>query len=211
MTPRRFGSLLPLGLLLACAGGTSMRVSKDDAGGDEPVALSPAPESGPAPTERTGDSLASTPAPETDSAAALAGQESGYSSYGNGTSMELKRIGQWTRTGVGEARRLIIRDANAWAQFWSELGVGEQPTVDFTRDVVVAVAAGQRPTGGYEIAIDRVRENNGELTIEVVETAPGPNCMTTASLTQPVDVIAIPSLTFQSWSFSERKAVRGCH
>jgi hypothetical protein len=82
--------------------------------------------------------------------------------------------------------------------------------VDFTRDVVVAVAAGQRSTGGYEIAVDRVTQNNGELSVEVVERTPGPNCMTSASLTQPVDVVIVPIADAQSWSFLERKEIRGC-
>jgi hypothetical protein len=124
--------------------------------------------------------------------------------------LDIRRIGQWTRTGIGESRRLVIRDANAWAQFWSELGVGEQPSVDFNHDVVVAVAAGQRPTGGYEIAIDRVTQSDGQLTVEVVERTPGPNCMTTASLTQPVDVVVVPAADARSLSFLERKEIRGC-
>lgn len=209
MIPRHYGIVFPLGVLLACAG-TSMRVSDDEADGDNAVALSPTPENGPDSTKTVGDTVGSLSPQETDSAASPVARERGYSSYGDGKGMELKRIGQWTRTGIGEARRLIIRDANAWAEFWSELGVGERPVVDFTRDVVVAVAAGQRPTGGYEIAIERVRQVNGELTIEVVETTPGPNCMTTASLTQPADVIVIPALPFQTWSFVERRSVRGC-
>jgi hypothetical protein len=46
--------------------------------------------------------------------------------------------------------------------------------------------------------------------VEVVETTPGPNCMTTTSLTQPVDVIVVPAPTARSWSFVERTEVRGC-
>ena len=213
MIPRRYGILFPLAALVACAGGTTMRVAPDEGSGDAPVALSPTPE--PGPNEQSGDTARKTPSRETDSLSTdslstEATGEKGYAAYANGGSLELRRIGQWTRTGVGEARRLIIRDANAWADFWSELGVGERPAVDFTRDVVVAVAAGQRPTGGYEIAVDRVSQANGELTVEVVETAPGPNCMTTASLTQPVDVVVVPALTAHNWSFVERKEVRGC-
>jgi hypothetical protein len=208
MIPRRYGLLFPIAALVACAGGTTMRVAQDDGNGDAPVALSPTPE--PGPTEQPSDTVTRTPAGETDSLSTEASGEQGYAAYANGGSLELRRIGQWTRTGVGEARRLIIRDANAWADFWSELGVGDRPAVDFTRDVVVAVAAGQRPTGGFEIAVDRVRQANGELTVEVVETAPGPNCMTTASLTQPVDVVVVPALTARNWSFVERKEVRGC-
>jgi hypothetical protein len=92
----------------------------------------------------------------------------GYAPYASTRTIDIRRLGQWTRTGIGESRRLVIRDANAWAQFWSELGVGEQPNVDFTRDVVVAVAAGQRSTGGFEIAVDRITQTDGELSVEVV-------------------------------------------
>jgi hypothetical protein len=208
MTPRRYGILLPLAALLACAGGRTMRVAPDDGSGDAPVALSPTPDAGP--DQVPGDTVTNTPSREPDSLSTQATGEKGYATYDSGGGLELRRIGQWTRTGVGESRRLIIRDANAWAAFWSELGVGDRPAVDFTRDVVVAVAAGQRPTGGYEIAVDRVRQVNGELTVEVVETTPGPNCTTTTSLTQPVDVVVVPVPTARSWSFVERKEVRGC-
>jgi hypothetical protein len=208
MIPRRFGLLIPLAALVACGGGTTMRVAPDDASGGDAVALAPTPDTG---TEvQTDDTVTNRPSQETDSTSPGTTAEKGYEAYGNGGALELRRIGKWTRTGVGEARRLIIRDANAWADFWSELGVGDRPAVDFTRDMVVAVAAGQRPTGGYEIAVDRVRQANGELTVEVLETTPGPNCMTTASLTQPVDVVVVPALTASSWSFVERKEVRGC-
>jgi hypothetical protein len=211
MIPRRYGILIPLAALMGCASGTTMRVAQDEGSGDTPVALSPPPEPGPA------DTAASTQAPETDSLAtrgsdslAVNGEGKGYAAYGEGSGLALRRMGQWTRTGVSEARRLVIRNANAWADFWSELGVGDRPDVDFTQNVVVAVAAGQRPTGGYEIAVERVSRTNGELTVEVVETTPGPNCMTTASLTQPVDVVVIPSVATKSWSFVERREVRGC-
>jgi len=208
MIPRRYGILLPLAALVACAGGRTIRVAPDAGSSDAPVALSPTPE--PGPNELPGDTVTNPPSPGSDSLSTESTGERGYAAYDSGGGLELRRIGQWTRTGVGESRRLIIRDANAWAAFWSELGVGDRPAVDFTRDVVVAVAAGQRPTGGYEIAVDRVRQANGELTVEVVETTPGPNCMTTTSLTQPVDVIVVPAPTARSWSFVERKEVRGC-
>jgi protease stability complex PrcB-like protein len=184
-----------------------MRVAEGDTTEYGPVALAPEPETGP-------DSTVSAPAPA-PSVAAPASESpqtsvQGYAPYGGGTGLELRRIGQWTRTGIGEARRLVIRDANAWAEFWSELGVGERPAVDFSRDVVIAVAAGQRPSGGYGISVDRVTQRDGELTAEVVEVAPGPNCMTAGSLTQPVDVVVVPAVAARGWSFVERKDVHDC-
>jgi hypothetical protein len=197
--------LVCLTLLAACAGGT-MRVAQDEEDDSEPVALAPAPEADPdttatlEPGYTPQDSVAPQPAPENQ----------GYAPYGGSTSVEFRRLGQWTRTGIGEARRLVIRDANGWAEFWSELGMGDRPEVDFSRDLVVAVAAGQRPTGGHEIAVDRVSQADGELTISVVETTPSPNCVTTTALTQPVDVVVVPKVSARSWSFVERKEVRGC-
>ena len=204
MIPRRFALLIPIAALIGCGAGRSIRVSEGgDAPASEPVALAPTPSS---------DSATVTPpATLSDTASvAAAPSEQGYSAYGNDRSLDLRRLGQWTRTGIGESRRLVIRDANAWDQFWSELGVGERPSVDFNRDVVVAVAAGQRPTGGYEIAVERVTQSDGQLTVEVVERTPGPNCMTSASLTQPVDVVVVPAADAKSLSFMERKEIRGC-
>jgi hypothetical protein len=191
-----------------------MRVVDDDNADNGPVALAPAPEAGPDSTAAAAPVAAAPPStatePEASAAPATADSTQGYAPYGNSSDLAIRRIGQWTHTGISEARRLIIRDANAWAAFWSELGVGDRPSVDFSRDLVIAVAAGQRPSGGHEIAVTRVTENKGELQVEVVEISPGPNCMTTSSLTQPVDVVVVPGVTTRSWSFTERKEVRGC-
>ena len=201
MNPRPFALVISIAALAGCAAGRTIRVAEGDSAASEPVALAPTPAQEPAPQAAA--------RPDTASAAA-ARSEQGYAPYGNNRTLDLRRIGQWTRTGIGESRRLVIRDANGWAQFWSELGVGDRPSVDFNHDVVVAVAAGQRPTGGYEIVIDRVTQSDGQMTVEVVERTPGPNCMTTASLTQPVDVVVVPAADAKSLSFLERKEIRDC-
>jgi hypothetical protein len=197
--------LIPTAVLAACAGGTTMRVAQDDTTDYGPVALAPEPEVAP-------DSAAAA-APSSgvvDSGMIDTTNLQGYAPYGSAPAVQIRGIGQWTHTGIQERRRLIIRDANGWAEFWSELGAGDRPAVDFTRDLVVAVAAGQQASGGHEIAVDKVSQRNGELIIEVVETLPGPNCMTTAVLTQPVDVVVVPAVNARGWSFVERQDVRGC-
>jgi protease stability complex PrcB-like protein len=209
MITRLFALLIPIAAL-GCGAGRTIRVADEgDSTGSGPVSLAPAPASDsgtiaspePAPTNGT-------PLEQPRSG------EQGYAPYGNTGSntgaLEVRRIGQWTHTGIGEARRVVIRDANTWAEFWSELGAGQRPDVDFTQNVVVAVTAGQRPAGGYEIAVDRVSQINGELSIEVVERTPGPNCLTSSGVTQPADVVVVPGISPRSWSFVERQEVRGC-
>jgi hypothetical protein len=182
-----------------------MRVAPESGTDETPVSLAPTPEA-------TNDSTLLEPA----SAPALAPVQDttpaqAYAPYGgNESPLEVRRIGQWTHTGVREARRLIIQDANAWAAFWSELGVGEQPAVDFSRNVVIAVAAGERSSGGHEIAVTKVSQKDGSLNVEVLETVPGPNCLSASSLSQPVDVVVVQGNRPKSWSFVERKEVRGC-
>lgn len=208
MIPRGSVALIPV-LILAGCGGTTMRVAQDDPADDSgSVALAPAPEPAPDSTAAPRPIEAPSPAPARTNPDSLTAQ--GYAPYAGGGDVEVRRIGQWTNTGINESRRLVIRDANAWARFWAELGVGERPDIDFTQNLVVAVAAGQRPSGGYEIAVQRVSQTNGALSIEVQETSPGPNCMSSSALTQPVDVVVLPSVNTRGWSFIEHQEVRGC-
>jgi PrcB C-terminal len=205
----RFVILASLGAA-ACAGGSTMRAAPDDAPGDAPVSLAPAPVE----TQDSAEQTEPRTNPLQDSTAAQQGYVPYTSANVGETSpgtLELRRIGQWSHTGIREARRMVIQDANAWAQFWSELGVGNRPQVDFSRDVVIAVAAGERSSGGNEIVVTNVTQNNGELTAEVQETVPGPNCITASALTQPVDVVVVSGVKPKSWSFIERREVRGCH
>jgi protease stability complex PrcB-like protein len=199
-------ALVYLMVLAGCAGATTMRVDHEngdeESSGESGVTIAPAatvsPDSG------TRDSAAFTP----DGQQPAAGQ--GYAGYGGPAAIAIRRIGQWSHTGIGESRRLVIRDPEGWTAFWSELGVGERPAVDFTRDAVIAVAAGQRRSGGYEIAVSQVSDSAGELTIEVLETSPGPECSVAAALSQPVDVVVVPAVKTQRWSFVEQQLVRSC-
>ena len=124
--------------------------------------------------------------------------------------LEIRRIGRWVGSGIRGVRRLVIRDPATWAHFWSELGAGVRPEVDFSRDLVIAVALGQRPTGGHDIAVQRVARTGGQLRITVLETSPGPGCMTTQAQTQPVDVVVVPAAGVTGWSFIDAKATGAC-
>ena len=125
-------------------------------------------------------------------------------------SLPIRRIGQWSTSGISTPAREVIRDDGAYARFWAGLGAGERPSVDFTRDVVIAVAAGQRSTGGHAIAVERVVRAGAGLAVEVVETVPGPGCATTQQLTQPVDVVVVAAADARTWSFSDQTRTQEC-
>ena len=171
----------------------------------EPAPATPPPSAAPAP--EAGPPAA---APVPDPAAPAAGA-AGYAPYdAPGAALPIRRIGQWTASGLDSPARKVIRDDSTYAQFWQALGAGQRPAVDFTRDVVIAVAAGQRQTGGYAIAVQRVARAGKAMTVDVVETVPGPGCWTTQQITQPVDVVVVAAADAPTWSFSDRTKSQAC-
>ena len=65
-------------------------------------------------------------------------------------------------------------------------------------------------TGGHDIVVQKVTRSGGDLRIEVLETKPGPGCMTTSALTQPVDVVLAPAAGVTGWSFIDQTAAGTC-
>jgi hypothetical protein len=192
-------SLATLAVLAACGSGTIRPA-------DDPEAIAPAPS--PAPSPPVVDPA---PAP-TPTAEPPAQPPSGPDQVSDKTvsELEIRRIGRWISSGIKGARRLVIRDPATWSRFWSELGAGVRPQVDFGRDLVIAVASGERTSGGHDIEVQRVTRSGGDLRIELLATSPGPECMTTAALTQPVDVVLVPAEGVSGWSFIDRTATSGC-
>ena len=194
MSTRAF-SLATLAVLAACGSG-SIRPA------DDPEALAPAPSPAPStpvvdpdPAPTPSESPPASPRPAPDAAA---------------SQVEIQRIGRWISSGIRGSRRLVIRDPDTWSRFWSELGAGVRPQVDLGRNLVIAVASGERSSGGHDIAVQKVSRSGGELRIEVLETSPGPECVTTSALSQPVDVVMVPSAGVTGWSFIDRAATRAC-
>jgi PrcB C-terminal len=194
-------SLWYLALLSTTACGSGRLVP---APAEAPAPAGPGPVAAPAP--------AAEPAPATPppSAAPAPDGAAPYAAYDASGALPIRRIGQWTASGIDSPEQKVIRDDSTFAQFWQALGAGQRPAVDFSRDVVIAVAAGQRQTGGYAIAVERVARAGRSMTVDVVETVPGPGCWTTQQITQPVDVVVVAAADAPEWSFSSRTRSQGC-
>ncbi|MDR7372097.1 protease complex subunit PrcB family protein [Flavobacterium aquidurense] len=70
--------------------------------------------------------------------------------------------------------------------------VPSDPTIDFTKNYLVSIFAGQKPTSGYEIKITSIIENNCEIVINFYEKAPQVGEVVTQTPTYPADYILIP-------------------
>jgi hypothetical protein len=123
------------------------------------------------------------------------------------TQLGPKRSGpRWSFTGgsgIWDRRRMVIRDRETWFDVWKRIHSpdpthGPYPTmpplpeIDFSREMLVVVTMGERPTGGYAIIVDGVYERAKQIEIVVRSISPGRGCMETQSLTQPVDIVQLP-------------------
>jgi hypothetical protein len=113
-------------------------------------------------------------------------------------------------TGLAERRRELIRDEASWARLWAEVHAGftpapPLPTVDFAQHMLIAVALGTRPSGGFGVKVQSVTSRGERLEVAVAESCPAAGAMVTQSLTQPVEVVRAPRLA-QTPTFRETRA-----
>ncbi|MBC9715771.1 protease complex subunit PrcB family protein [Streptomyces sp. TRM66268-LWL] len=101
----------------------------------------------------------------------------------------------WSR--VQEAVALDVRTESAWADLWRR-ATGNQsasapaPGVDWSRDFVLFVATGERPSTGYRVEIRRVVRRGRVMHVYVVESVPPPGAVTGCAITNPLHAVAVP-------------------
>lgn len=87
----------------------------------------------------------------------------------------------------------VVQSTAAWDTLWSAHNGSsdEQPEVDFSRQSVLAVFAGEKPTGGYSIRITGIQQQGSSLVVSYSETSPGPDAMVTQVITSPAHLVRI--------------------
>jgi hypothetical protein len=98
-------------------------------------------------------------------------------------------------SGVREPTQVVIRTRDDWAALWGRhmqiQPAPQAPPVDFSRDMVVALFMGERPTGGHRIEITRVERTDSGLSVRYRSQAPDSGTMVSQALTQPFHLITI--------------------
>ena len=129
--------------------------------------------------------------------ALFAAMASGWGNVGCSEHLTIRTVKQETWSGAASAR-YVVRDAAAWANVWSQMicGHGGEPpsasVIDFSKETLIVVAMGSRPTTGYRIDVDDAQLEDGTVRISVTEHAPGDGCAVGAALTSPETVVAVP-------------------
>jgi len=81
-------------------------------------------------------------------------------------------------SGVTSRDSFVIKDDGEWVGLWKRHTSNQFPgppipRVDFSSEMVVAVFAGERGSGGYQIQVDRINDLGNRLVVAVSESYPG--------------------------------------
>lgn len=90
-----------------------------------------------------------------------------------------------------------FRALNTFEIYRSELGrhsIETPKPVDFRSNQVLVSSIGEKPTGGYNVSATDIQEYDNNVVVTVIQTIPGPGCITTQSATHPFEFIVVPSL-----------------
>ena len=94
---------------------------------------------------------------------------------------------------------MVFRDKVSWEIFWDNhclaisAGGGKvaAPEVDFSSQMLVGVFSGEKPTGGYGIAIQRILESPKTVIVEYLEKSPAPDAIVTMAVTYPCHIVSL--------------------
>jgi hypothetical protein len=111
----------------------------------------------------------------------------------SGQQPAFRTIDKGTQSNVDSARQAVAKTAADFATLWKTHNYDKAvPAVDFSREIVVAVFMGSRPTGGFSVEITSVTESGGDVVVGYRERAPAADVVTAQVLTSPFHIVAIP-------------------
>ncbi len=119
-----------------------------------------------------------------------------------------------TYSAIQEKRELTINTNDDYQKLMAEVyknldQMPRIPVVDFTKNTLIAVFIGTRNTGGYLVTIDSITESSKNMNVEVMETTPGKDCMTSDVLTAPYTIVKVPK-TDKKAVFKYSQKVKDC-
>lgn len=108
--------------------------------------------------------------------------------------LPMRELASGVLGGICQPNAYLIEDATTWSSLWATVivGGGPPPPVNFETEMVVGATMGDRPTGGYAVAIRSVEATTNRLLITVVYYAPPPDTTVTFGFTCPFQFVAVP-------------------
>jgi hypothetical protein len=105
---------------------------------------------------------------------------------------------------IDDARQVLVRTEAEWTRLWQQHAPDRpRPHVDFSKEMVVGLFMGSRPSAGFSTAVVSATAGNGALIVRYSETMPGPRSLSAQMLTSPFHLVAIPKAAVTDVKFEK--------
>lgn len=99
---------------------------------------------------------------------------------------------------------IVVRDAAALQRLWQG---GPPPEVDFRKEWVVFLFAGQKRTGGHLVAVHSVKRKGKTIVVDAQIVSPKADEAVAMVLTSPYAVVAVPRAKATKVQWTDRGRV----
>ena len=105
----------------------------------------------------------------------------------------VRTVDKGEQSNIDEAKQVVVRTEAEWTKLWQQHSPDrKRPAVDFSKDMVVGVFMGSRPTAGYNVSIVSTFAKDGNVLVQYRESQPRPGAMAAQVLTFPYHLVAVP-------------------
>jgi len=105
------------------------------------------------------------------------------------------KLAEGTQSSVVTRTNYLVTSTDELERLWKLIdATTPSPEIDFSKDAVVAVFAGEKPTTGHAISVTKI-EDTEERMVLVTLAEPGGDCMTGQALTTPYEIVIVPLTT----------------
>ena len=132
----------------------------------------------------------------------------GCASLGGHSDMQLLASG--THSGVKEQEYHDLHNAKDFQTWWNKAyssysEVPALPSVDFTKNMVVAAFMGEKSHGGYSIRVENIEQTPDAYNVNIRINIPGQGCRTTQDVVQPFEFVVVPDNkgAFINWNVKQ--------
>jgi PrcB C-terminal len=117
---------------------------------------------------------------------------------------------QGSQSPIADQKNFVIVSLDEWRDLWLHVHGDQEaplPAIDFSRYAVLALFQGERPSGGYELQVKSVTQQQGSVVVSVDDIAPGQGCEVPAGKSTSFVFIAIQKFTGSLATEMSRKII----
>jgi len=112
---------------------------------------------------------------------------------GDNLNVKFSIISQGSHSNISLPNQLVIKNKKDWQRLLlihNDPRTSDSASIDFQDKIVIAIFAGQQPSGGYTVGVSNIKRINENLFLTLSFTEPKRNDSVSLALTQPFIILS---------------------